>query len=450
MNDTIVALATAMGISAINIIKLSGKDAIKIVNKIYKGKDLSKVETHTINFGHIVDKDEYVDEVLVSVFKSPKSYTSEDVVEINCHGGIAATNKIMELVLQNGARLAEPGEFLKRAFLNGKVDLIKAESVQDLIFAKTESARKMSIKGIDGTLSKLIKNLRKDIMEIIANIEVNIDYPEYDDALIITNKILKEKLNQIKIKLSKIYEQSKNGKMIKEGINIGIVGKPNVGKSSLLNYLIQENKAIVTNIEGTTRDIVEGSIILNGIQVNFLDTAGIRNTKNYIEKIGVEKSLNVFNEADLLLVILDNSKEFSEDDKKIIKKTKTKKVIYVVNKTDLKTKLEKDFLPKEKTLEISIKTDTGINKLKEKIIEELGLNNIEQDFTYLSNSRQIALIKKCLEIIKEIEKSNSENIPVDFIEIDLRNLWNTLGEIIGETYKEELLNEIFSKFCLGK
>ncbi len=451
MDDTIVAIATAIGQSAINIIKLSGKKAIDIVNKNFKGKDLKKVESHTINYGHIIYNKEIIDEVLVSVFKAPKSYTTEDVVEINCHGGIAATNKILEIMLTSGARLAEPGEFIKRAYINGRVDLVEAESIQDLINSKTESARKMSIKGLDGTLSKLIKDLRSKILSIIANIEVNIDYPEYEDAIEVTNENLTENIKIIIEELTKILYQSKNGKIIKNGINIGILGKPNAGKSSLLNKLLNEEKAIVTDIEGTTRDLVEGSILLNGIQVNFIDTAGIRKTNNYVEQIGVKKSYEVLEKADLLLLILDSSREISEIDKELLKKAKNKETIVLLNKIDLNQKLEIDKIKNYEIIKISVKENIGIEELKKTIISKFNLEKIaNSDYTYLSNARQIALIKECVKISKQIEKSNKNNTSVDLIEIDLKLLWEKLGEITGETYKDELLDEIFSKFCLGK
>ena len=451
MEDTIVAVGTALGESAINIIKLSGKNAINIVNKSFKGKDLTKANSHTITYGHIVDGKEIIDEVLVSVFKEPKTYTRENVVEINCHGGIATTNRILELMLSLGARLAEPGEFLKRAYLNGRIDLIEAESVQDLISSKTEIARKMSIKGIDGSLSKLIKDLREKILSIIANIEVNIDYPEYEDALVVTNKVLKENICDIKKQLEEILNKSKDGKVIKNGITVGILGKPNVGKSSLLNLLIKEDKAIVTDIEGTTRDIVEGTIILNGIEINFIDTAGIRETKNYVEQIGVKKSYEILEKSDLLLVLLDNSKNLTKMDKELLEKTKEKDVIILLNKTDLDQKIELQELKKYKILNISVKTNSGIEELKKLIISKFKLDKIaNSDYTYLSNARQISLIKECVSIIKQIEKANKEGVNVDLIEIDLKRLWDKLGEITGETYKDELLDEIFSKFCLGK
>lgn len=451
MNDTIAAIATAVGTSAINIIKISGPDAISIVNKLFKGKNLTKVESHTINYGFIIDGDEKIDEVLVSVFKSPKTYTGEDVVEINCHGGIASTNKILELVLTHGCRLAEPGEFIKRAFLNGRKDLLEAESIGDLINAKTESMRKMSMQGVTGELSKMIKSLREKLLNIIANIEVNIDYPEYEDAIVYTNELLRDNIKEIKESLNKILSESEKGKIIREGINIGIIGKPNVGKSSLLNKLLNEDKAIVTDIEGTTRDIVEGQIIINGITINLIDTAGIRETEDVVEKIGVEKSKKIMSDSDLIIAIFDGSKEISEEDKEILESLKDKKVLVIINKSDLPQKINKEFFSNFNIIETSILNNDGIEMLIEKIKELFNLNQLEEkDFTYLSNSRQIALVKKCVTLAEEIYDSNEANVEVDLIQIDIQRLWELLGEIIGVSYKDELLDEIFSKFCLGK
>ena len=333
MNDTICAIATSQGIGAIAIIRVSGEEAISIVNSIFKGKDLTKVDSHTINYGHIVDKDEVIDEVLVSVMKKPKTFTTEDVVEINTHGGIAPTNRVLELLLEKGCRLAEPGEFTKRAFLNGRIDLLEAEAVMDMIDAKTETQRKMAANQIDGKTSSLINELRSDMVQIISNINVNIDYPEYDDVDIITNDILIPKITKLKDKIKKILKESENGKIIKEGIKTSIVGRPNVGKSSLLNALLQEDKAIVTNIAGTTRDIVEGQIIINGILLNMIDTAGIRDTEDIIEAIGVEKSLKIMEQADLILFMINNNEELTQDILDLLNKIKEKKrkKIYSIN-----------------------------------------------------------------------------------------------------------------------
>ena len=451
MNDTIAAISTTLGVGAISIIRVSGNDAIKIVNKIFKGKNLEKVETHTINYGHIVDKDEIIDEVLVSVMKSPKTFTTEDVVEINCHGGISTTNKVLELVLNNGARLAEPGEFTKRAFLNGRIDLTQAESIMDLINSKNESKRKVAIKGLNGYVSNIIRNLRQEILELLASIEVNIDYPEYEDAIVMTNDIVKPKITEIKEKLTKIINESENGKILTSGIKTIIIGKPNVGKSSILNRLLDEEKAIVTDIEGTTRDTVEGSITINGVSLNIIDTAGIRETEDIVEKIGVEKSLSLINEADFIIIVLNNNEKLTEEDKKILTACKDKKVIVVINKSDLERKINLDDIKYQNIVYTNTIDLNGINSLKEKIVELFNLNELEQqDYTYLSNVRQISLAKEAYQILEEVDNGIKNEVPVDMIEIDIKRAWEKLGEIIGETYTEELIDQLFSQFCLGK
>ncbi len=449
-NDTIAAIATSMGRSAVNIIKISGPESISIVSKIFT-KDLSKLEPNTINYGFIKEGSELIDEVLVSVFASPNSQTGEDIVEINTHGGISVTNKVLELVLSSGARLAEPGEFLKRAFLNGKKDLIEAEAISDLINAKTEEARKMSLKGLSGELSKKIKTLRNKILNIIANIEVNIDYPEYEDAIIYTNELLKTSIDEIQSDLELLVKESEKGTLLNNGINVGIVGKPNVGKSSLLNLLINEDKAIVTDIEGTTRDIVEGSIIINGVTLNLIDTAGIRETDNVVEKLGVEKSKDIINKSNLIIALFDTSRPFTKEDDAILSSITDKKSIIILNKTDLPTKIDLNKFNEHNLVKISVKENTGKEELLNMIKEMFNLNEIETgDFTYLSNARQISLIKDALKLCLEIKYQNEQNTPVDLIQIDLQNLWEKLGEITGDAYKDELLDEIFSKFCLGK
>lgn len=453
MNDTICAIATAQGIGAIAIVRVSGTEAIDIVNKIFKGKDLSKVESHTINYGRIVDQEEVIDEVLVSVMKSPKTFTTEDVVEINTHGGIAPTNRVLQLLLESGCRLAEPGEFTKRAFLNGRIDLLEAEAVMDMIDAKTDTQRKMAANQIDGKTSSLINDLRSDMVQIISNINVNIDYPEYDDVEIITQDVLIPKIVKLKDKLRKILRKSKNGKIIKEGIKTAIIGKPNVGKSSLLNALLQEDKAIVTNIAGTTRDIVEGQIVINGIVLNMIDTAGIRETEDVIEALGVEKSIKMMEDSDLIFFMLNNNEELSDDLKELLLKVKEKNYLILINKVDLDSKLNRDELDVDsnRIIEMSITENKGIEELKEKIIELFNLNEIEtNDPTYLSNSRSISIIKKCLKKVEEVEKAVEENMPIDMIELDIKYIWEELGKINGSTYEEELLDEMFKRFCLGK
>ena len=448
MEDTIVAISSSSGTGAISIIRLSGTDAINIVSKIFT-KDLTKVDSHTIHYGYIKDKEEKIDEVLVSVMKSPKTFTREDIVEINCHGGFATTNKVLEILLENGARLAEPGEFTKRAFLNGRIDLLEAEATMDLISSKAESQRKLSINTLTGETSNLIKKLREELIKIISNIEVNIDYPEYEDIEVLTNESILPSVNNFKEKLQEIIKKSEDSKVIKEGIKVGIIGKPNVGKSSLLNALLEEEKAIVTDIPGTTRDIVEGSIVLGGIPLNIIDTAGIRETNDTVEKIGVERSLNIIEVADLIIYILNNNEELTEEEKKLFTKIKDKKKIIVVNKIDLETKLDKSIL--DNYIEISVKENIGIEKIKEEIKHLFNIGTlINNDITYLSNARSIALLKKSLNNINEAIKEIENNSPIDIVELNLKEAWSSLGEIIGETYTEELLDELFSRFCLGK
>ena len=451
MDDTIAAISTALGVGAISIIRVSGPQSIEIVNKIFKEKDLLNCESHTINYGHIVDNDEIIDEVLIMLMKAPKTFTRENIIEINCHGGIATINKILELLLNNGCRLAEPGEFTKRAFLNGRIGLIEAESVMDIINSETELTRKLAINGIEGKISKLIKNLRQEIIEILANIEVNIDYPEYEDAIEMTNKILNEKLIYIKDEINKILIKSQNTKILKEGIKIGIFGKPNVGKSSILNRLLEEDKAIVTNIEGTTRDIVDGTFILNGVTIKLIDTAGIRTTNDIVEKIGVEKSKKTLEEVDLIIVVLNNNEELTNDDKEILEITKNKNRIILVNKNDLPNKLDLSIFKNEDVITSNTTTIEGLDNLKNRIIEIFNLEKIDdKDLTYLSSARSISLLKKCVDIINEIDISIMNDIPVDMIQIDLKNIWDILGEIIGESYDDELIDQLFTQFCLGK
>ena len=446
MEDTICAISTAPGIGAISIVRVSGKDTLDIVSKIFKGVDLKKVNTHTIHYGFIYDGEEKIDEVLVSVMLAPKTYTKEDIVEINSHGGVNTTNKILELLLEHGCRLAEPGEFTKRAFLNGRIDLVEAEAVNDLINAKTDQARNLALNTMGGMLTKEIKSLRNKIVEVMANIEVNIDYPEYEDIEIVTKDTLIPKLEDTLKDLNKILKNSKNGKLIKEGINVAIVGKPNVGKSSLLNLFLDEEKAIVTDIPGTTRDIVEGSITLNGFLVNFIDTAGIRETNDVVEKIGVERSKNVLLFADLVIIVLNNNEELSNYERELIKSIDKEKRIIFVNKSDLDSNLVLD----EDHILGNTLTINGIDELKNAIIDKLKLNDINKDLTYMSNVRQIDLIKKAKEDIENAISNLEKGLPVDIVEIDITNAWNNLGSIIGETYQDELINTLFSNFCLGK
>lgn len=448
MNDTIAAISTTTGIGAISIIRLSGPESLEIASKVFT-KDLTKVETHTIHYGYIKNNNEKIDEVLVSVMKAPKTFTKEDIVEINCHGGIATTNKVLEILLNNGARLAEPGEFTKRAFLNGRIDLLEAEATMDLISSKSDKARKMSLNTLTGETSNLIKDLRSDIVGIISNIEVNIDYPEYEDIEVLTNEKILPEIQKFKEKLEKIIKKSQDSKVIKEGIKVGIIGKPNVGKSSLLNSLLEEEKAIVTNVPGTTRDIVEGTIVLDNVILNIIDTAGIRESDDIVEKIGIEKSLTIINEADLVIFILNNNEKITAEEKGLLEKLKDKKKIIVINKIDLENKLDKSIL--DNYIEISAKENIGIEKIKDEIKRLFNLGELEaSDLTYMSNARSISLLGKSLNNINDAISEINNNSPIDIVEFHLKDAWNNLGEIIGETYTDELLDELFSRFCLGK
>ena len=451
MSDTICAISTALGVGAVSIIKVSGQEAIRIVNKLFSGKNLEEVESHTINYGYIVDNGEKIDEVLVTIMKSPKTFTREDIVEINCHGGIATTNKVLELLLINGCRMAEPGEFTKRAFLNGRINLMEAEAVADLINGKTEEARRVALSQMQGSGSKLISQLREELVGLISNIEVNIDYPEYQDIYEVTIADIKNKIKRFHDSLTEIINNYENGRILTDGIKTVIVGRPNVGKSSILNKLLDYNKAIVTDIPGTTRDIVEGSISFNGILLNIIDTAGIRETDDVVEKIGVEISLSKIKEADLVLVILNNNEELNEDDIDIINKTKDKTSIIVINKNDLDSKIDLSRLEGRNIVYTNTVTLEGIDTLKDKITELFKLEEIKKnDYNYITNVRQISKIKECLKRIDDIKEAINNKVPLDMIEIDLRDIWDILGEIIGESYTEELLDELFSKFCVGK
>ena len=447
MKDTIAAISTSLGVGAISIIRVSGDNSIEIVNNITKNKNLTDALTHTIHYDFIVDKDKIIDEVLISVMMSPKTFTKEDVVEINCHGGIATTNKVLELLLTNGCRLAEPGEFTKRAFLNGRINLNQAEAVMDLINSKTEKARTLAINGITGNVSNMIKDLRDKLVGLIASIEVNIDYPEYDNEDV-TEKDVENELGNIKKKLNEIINNSENGKIIKEGIKTSIIGKPNVGKSSILNALLDEEKAIVTDIEGTTRDVVEGTLSIDGIIFNILDTAGIRDTSDTVEKRGVEKSLKLIDESDLILFVLNNNEELTTEEEEILDKLKDKNYIIIVNKIDLDKKLN---INDNNIVYLSALNKIGIEDLKKKIKEIFNLEKLEtSDLNYLTGTKNIAILKEALKSIDDVEEAIKNNMPIDMLEIDIKNIWTSLGTIIGETYSEELIDEMFSRFCLGK
>lgn len=450
MNDTIVAISTSLGVGAISIVRLSGQESISIVNKCFKGKDLSKVATHTINYGHIYDDKDLIDEVLVSVMKAPKSYTSEDIVEINCHGGIIATKRILQTMLNNGARLAEPGEFTKRAFLNGRIDLVKSEAVMDLINSKSDEARKIALTQMSGKTSNLIINFRNKLKQLLSSIEVNIDYPEYYDIEVITVDKIKTETEKMKKELENLIKESENTVTIKNGINTVIVGRPNVGKSSILNKLLDEEKAIVTDIAGTTRDIVEGQIYLDGIPLNIIDTAGIRKTDDIVEKIGVEKSLAMIDKSDLVIVVLNRNEKLTPEDLDILTATEVKTRIIALNKNDLESHINLP-LNLENVIETNTNDVDGINNLKNKIKQLFNLEQLTmKDYTYLSNSRQISLAKKAYKNLLDAEEGIKNNQPIDMIEIDLKDCFENLGEIIGINYSEEIIDNLFENFCVGK
>ena len=447
--DTISSISTALANGAISIVRLSGDDAINIVNSIFKNKDLTKVKSHTITYGHIYDNGEVIDEVLVSVFKAPKTFTREDIVEINCHGGIYVTNKILELVLSKGARLAEPGEFTKRAYLNGRIDLTQAESVMDIIEAKTKSSLKMANYGLSGETKKLISNFKEKILKCILEIDVNIDYPEYEDEIQVTTDILKPNVDMLIGDIKAIIDKAEQASIIKNGIKTAIIGKPNVGKSSLLNALLKEDKAIVTNIAGTTRDIVEGNINVGGVLLHLIDTAGIRDASDKVEQIGVNKSKQVLSEAELVILVFDYSEKLSEIDIELLKETKDKTRIIIVNKNDLNKLINLDEL--DDYLLISSFNENDIEKVTEKIKEICRISDITDiDSSYIGNSRQMGLLRRCFDSLIEAKKGIEKNDPIDLINIDLTNSYNYLLEILGELSTADLVDEMFSRFCLGK
>ena len=448
--DTIVAISTALGEGAISIVRLSGKDAINIVNSIFT-RDLDKVESHKVLYGYIIDKEEKIDEVLVTVMKSPKSYTLEDIVEISCHGGISTTKRILEIILNKGARLAEKGEFTKRAYLNGRIDLLEAEGVNDLLNSDSELNRRISINKVSGKLSELIKNFKNNLLNIISDIAVNIDYPEYTDIYVTTNENIKKEIDYIEDSLKNILKNSEDGEIIKTGINTAIIGRPNVGKSSILNSLLEYDTAIVTNIPGTTRDLVEGSILIDGVTFNLIDTAGIRETDDIVEKYGVNKSLEQINKADLVILVLNNNEKLTDYDKELIQKSNNKKRIVVVNKIDLESKLDISDLSLKNVIYINTIEKEKIEILKEKIIELFNLGSLNSsDLMILTNARQINLAKEALEIMQEVKIALKNNDPIDLIEIDLKNIYEKLSEMLGEGSKLDVIDRIFERFCVGK
>lgn len=456
--DTITSISTPMGEGAIGIVRLSGPQAIEIGDILYKGKKkLSEVETHTINYGHIIDPetDETVEEVMVSVLRAPKTFTREDIIEINCHGGILTINRILELTMTYGARMAEPGEYTKRAFLNGRIDLSQAEAVMDFIRSKTDRASKVAMNQIEGRLSDLIKKQRQSILEILAQVEVNIDYPEYDDVEDATTDFLLEQSKRIKEEINRLLETGAQGKIMREGLSTVIVGRPNVGKSSMLNNLIQDNKAIVTEVAGTTRDVLEEYVNVRGVPLRLVDTAGIRDTEDIVEKIGVERSREALSEADLILFVLNNNEPLTEDDQTLFEVIKNEDVIVIINKTDLEQRLDvselREMISDMPLIQTSMLKQEGIDELEIQIKDLFFGGEVQnQDMTYVSNSRHISLLKQARQSIQDAIDAAESGIPMDMVQIDLTRTWEILGEIIGESASDELIDQLFSQFCLGK
>ncbi|WP_165737066.1 tRNA uridine-5-carboxymethylaminomethyl(34) synthesis GTPase MnmE [Streptococcus dysgalactiae] len=451
--DTITAISTPLGEGAIGIVRLSGTDALAIAQSVFKGKNLDQVASHTINYGHIVDPNTgtIVDEVMVSVMLAPKTFTRENVVEINTHGGIAVTNEILQLLIRQGARMAEPGEFTKRAFLNGRVDLTQAEAVMDIIRSKTDKAMTIAVKQLDGSLSQLINDTRQEILNTLAQVEVNIDYPEYDDVEEMTTALLREKTQEFQSLLENLLRTAKRGKILREGLSTAIIGRPNVGKSSLLNNLLREDKAIVTDIAGTTRDVIEEYVNIKGVPLKLVDTAGIRETDDLVEQIGVERSKKALQEADLVLLVLNASEKLTDQDRALLNLSQDSNRIILLNKTDLEQKIELEQLPDD-YIPISVLTNQNINLIEDRI-NQLFFDNaglVEQDATYLSNARHISLIEKAVQSLEAVNDGLALGMPVDLLQVDLTRTWEILGEITGDAAPDELITQLFSQFCLGK
>ena len=446
--DTIAAIATPFGTAGISVIRISGSEAITKAKEIFKGKNLTKMKSHTVTYGFIVDKKgKTIDEVLVTIMKAPKTFTAEDTVEISCHGGILVTQKVLERILETGVKLAEPGEFSKRAFVNGRIDLTQAEAIMDLIHAKNENAMKLALSGLSGDIKKGIESVRESVLNLVAKIEVNIDYPEYDDAEVMGNEVIKPYVLDIKNKLVELLDDADKGKIIRDGVKTAIIGKPNVGKSSLLNALLNEERAIVTDIEGTTRDTIEAYINVGGITLILIDTAGIRETSDVVEKIGVNRSKKAIEEAELVILVLDQSRKLSLEDELLLEQTKHKKRIIVGNKNDLNKALELDL----HMLSLSTLTKEGLKDLEKEIVTVLGMSDIkEKDFNILSNVRHIDKIKQTIQALDDVLNAIEIHMPIDMTEIDLKKAWQYLGEITGDYHPEDLISELFSKFCLGK
>lgn len=460
MSDTIAAISTAVGEAGIGIVRLSGKDSIEIANKIFKGskvEELKKAENRKLTYGHIFDPEnkEIIDEVLIAYMKEPYTYTRENMVEIYCHGGIISVRKILEIVLENGARLAEPGEFTKRAFLNGRLDLAQSEAVIDLIRAKTDKSFQVSLNQLEGNLSKKIREIRGILLEMLAHINASIDFSEEDDIDDIAYGQLEEKARIVRDEIERLLKTADRGKILRDGLNTVILGKPNVGKSSLLNSILRENRAIVTDIPGTTRDIIEEYVNIDGIPLKIIDTAGIRTTDDIVEKIGVDRAIDMVEKADLIIVVFDISSELTEEDFEIIEIVKNKNAIVLLNKSDLPRKYERDYfeqlLPGKKIINTSILKGIGIDVLEEEIknIFYSGGVNIESDIV-VTNMRHKNQLVKAKKNIEDGLEGIQAYVPLDCLEVDIKACWENLGEISGDTVSEDILDKIFSDFCIGK
>ncbi len=446
-NESICAIATPYGVGAISIIRCSGDDSIELVNNIFKGKDLTKAKANTINYGYILDNGDIIDEVMVSVFKAPHSFTGENSCEINCHGGIYNTNRVLETLLANGFKMAEPGEFSRRAFLNGRIDLTQSEAIMDIITSSNELALKASVHSLRKSTNKLVVKMRSNLVDLLSKIEVNIDYPEYDDAIVMTDEIAIPMLLDLIKECNLVLDNSKIAISAIHGVKTAIIGKPNVGKSSLLNRLLEEDKAIVTDIAGTTRDIVEGTLNIGSVTLKLIDTAGIRESDDVVEKIGIEKSRKALEEAELVLLILDGSSELSDTDKELLELTKDKKRIIIYNKSDINSNTSK----LDDSISISAKTGEGIEKLERKLIEITKINEFNvNDSSYLNNARHVAKMREALKSLNQALDGCNNHIDIDMIELDVKDAWYSLGEIIGDTNSDTLITELFSRFCLGK
>jgi len=456
--DTIAAISTAVGEGGIAVIRVSGPDAVKESARFFRAKvNINEVPSHTVHYGHIADpaSGEIVEEVLLTVMRGPRSFTAEDVVEISTHGGVIAVKRVLELLLSHGGiRIAEPGEFTKRAFLNGRIDLAQAEAVIDLIRSKSDRAFSVALKQAGGSLSKRVQALRQRIIELLAHIEVNIDYPEHDEAEL-TCAFIVERCTESAAEIERLLKTANEGKILREGIVTAIVGKPNVGKSSLLNALARDNKAIVTDIPGTTRDVIEEYVTVNGIPLKLLDTAGIRETEDLVEQIGVERSRSALGEADLILLVLNNNEPLHDDERQLLAELKGRSVIAVINKTDLPQRLETDAveaaISPERIVRMSVLEEEGLDRLEDAIAGMFFSGKLDAaDLTYVSNARHIGLLRQAKQVLDDAVESAEAGVPIDIIQIDVRTSWELLGEIVGDTAAESLLDQIFSQFCLGK